>query len=195
MRKALVESCVDGLRASFGLVKKPVAEEELHRLHDAGDYAGLVRCVQDALFLNVKIRLGLVNKGGPKDAPAWIEWPKTMPCYGSQAFQQTTVVVYLRKSHIREATFEAIVCTIAHELCHVVLGAVWHPLRWEEEAVDLVAMLLGFRDFYVTGSRSVYKRKRSWLERLTNKEPYTIRHLGYLTQEEVAYAASYMTFH
>lgn len=194
MRKALVESYIDELRASFGPVKKLVTEEELHVLHNARDYTGMVRYIQDTLHLNMRIRLGLVNRGGPENAPAWIEGPTAMPYYGSQAFQQMTVVIYLRKSFLHEGTFEEVVYAIAHELCHIVLYAVRHPLQEKEEAVDLAAMLLGFRDFYVTGCQSVHKRKRSWLDILTGKEPYVIKYLGYLSPEEVAHAASYMTF-
>lgn len=195
MRKTLVESYIDELRASFGPVKRPIMEERLRVLHDAKDYAGMIRYVQDALHLNMRIRLGLVNKGGPENALAWIERPGIIPHYGSRAFQQMIVVIYLRKSFLREGTFEAVVHAIAHELCHIVLYGINHPLQMEEEAVDLTAMLLGFRDFYMTGCRSVHKRKRSWLDILTSKEPCAIKYIGYLTPEEVAHAASYMTFH
>jgi hypothetical protein len=194
MRKVLVESYIDRLLTSFGPVKILVGEEKLYDMYNAKNYAGMVCCVQEILRLNMRIRLGLVNKGGPKDAPAWIIRPQNIPIYGSQGFRQTTVTIYLRKPFLNEGTFEALVCAIAHEFCHVVLDAVLHPLKEKEEAVDLTAMLLGFRDFYVTGCQSVNKKKRSWMDVLAGKNRYTIRYLGYLTPEEVDYVASYMTF-
>jgi len=184
MRKDLVESYIERLRASFGPAKAPVIEEELCALYGAKDYAGMIRHVQDILHLDMRVRLGLVNKGGPS-APAWIERPKVMPGYGSAAFRQLVVVVYLRKSFLLNGNFEEAVIAIAHELCHVVLDATGHPLRAQEEAVDLTAMLLGFRDFYVTGCRS--GRQLGGI--------YRVENTGYLTQEEVGHAAIYMTFH
>jgi hypothetical protein len=184
MRQNLVESYIDKLRSSFGPVRQPIKGEELRVLYDAKDYAGMVLHIQKTLCLNMKVRLGLVNNGGP-DAPAWVWRPNDMPLYGTSAFQQLTVTVYLRKSFLHEGSFEETVIAVAHELCHILLDATGHSLRYQEEAVDLTAMLFGFRDFYVTGCRSV---------RSGSDESYQIREAGYLTPEEVGYAAIYMTF-
>jgi hypothetical protein len=43
---------------------------------------------------------------------------------------------------------------IAHELSHVVLDSIRHPLFREEKAVDLTAMLLGFRRLYLSGAHT-----------------------------------------
>jgi len=43
--------------------------------------------------------------------------------------------------------------TIAHELSHIVLSEIGHPLADSEEAVDLTAMLLGYRDIYVATAK------------------------------------------
>ena len=193
MRTALIESYIRQLRASFGPVKTPVAEEELRVLYDAKDYAGMIRHIQGVLRLDMKVRLGLVNKGG-LDAPAWVERPKPMPIYGSAAFRQTIVIIYLRKSFLRDGTFEEVVLAVAHELCHIVLDAIGHTLADKEEAVDLTAMLLGFRDFYTTGCQTVRARKSSWLDWLCGNESYQIRKHGYLSFDEVRHAATYMTF-
>jgi hypothetical protein len=184
MRQALIESWIDALRASFGSAKAPLAEEELRTLYDARDYAGMVLYIQNVLRLDMKVLLGLVNKGGP-DAPAWVRLPSIMPLYGTSAFRQTTIVFHLRKSFLHKGNFETTVLAIAHELCHVLLDATWHPLRRQEEAVDLTAMLLGFRDFYVTGCQSSVA---------LDADSYRLTHTGYLTPEEVGHAAIYMTF-
>jgi hypothetical protein len=194
MRKILVESFIDKLRSSFGPAKTPIAEEPLRVLYDAKDYAGMIRHIQDILRLDMKVRLGLVNKGGP-DAPAWVRRPEFMPHYGSLAFRQVTVEVYIRKSFLLESNFEQTVLAIAHELCHVVLDATGHSLRKQEEAVDLTAMLLGFRDFYVTGCRSEHKGSDVHRRAFSDFwEMYQVVNTGYLTLEEVSHAATYMTF-
>lgn len=184
MRTGLIESLINGLRESFGSVRPPIQEEELRVLYDAKDYAGMILHIQKILCLNMNVRLGLVNSGGP-DAPAWVWRPTDMPLYGTSAFRELTVIVYLRKTFLHNGNFEEAVLAIVHELCHILLDATGHSLREQEEAVDLTAMLFGFRDFYVTGCRSVRNR---------NGEPYEIRECSYLTQEEVGHAAIYMTF-
>jgi hypothetical protein len=192
MRKELIETYIDSLRASFGSVRLPVAEEELQLLYNRKDYAGMVSYIRNVLRLDMGIRLGLVNSGG-RDAPAWIVGPVNMPMLGTQAFKQLTVTMYLKKSFLTEGYFEATVCAIAHELCHVVLSATWHPLRQQEEAVDLTAMLLGFRDFYVTGCRSV-RNISSKEETLAGLKVTETRTQSYLTYEEIGHAATHMTF-
>jgi hypothetical protein len=193
MRQALVESYINQLRASFGRLRTPVTEEELRALYDTGDYAGMVSHIQRTLRLDVTMRLGLVNKGGP-NAPAWVEAPVPMPMYGTAEFRQLIITMYLRKAFLARGSFDEVVMAIAHELCHVVLDAIAHPLQNQEEAVDLTAMLLGFRDFYVTGCRSVRRKILSPAERLAGYEVYQISSQGYLTQEEVSHAATYMTY-
>lgn len=192
MRKQLVESYIDSLLASLGSVRSPIAEEKLRILHDGKDYAGMVNHVQNSLCLDMRLRLGLVKKGGP-DAPAWVVKPTDMPMFGTSAFRQLIITVYLRKSFLATGCFEEVVCAIAHELCHIVLDAIRHPLQQQEEAVDLTAMLLGFRDFYVTGCRSV-RDISSQRETLVGYKVFQTRTQGYLTHEEVGHAATYMTF-
>lgn len=135
--------------------------------------------VMTTLAVDLKVKLGLVNKGGPK-APAWLARPRLLPPIFSPQFKETEVIVYLRKTFIAEVGFESIVLALAHEFSHIILDSTYHPLRESEEAVDLTAMLLGFRDFYVTGSKV--------------RTPDGGYRLGYLTEEEVSYAAWFMTY-
>jgi hypothetical protein len=179
MRKALIESYVNQLRASFGKVRLPIEEEKLRFLYDEREYGAMVHHIKTILCLSMPIRLGLVNKGGP-NAPAWIERPPYMFLFGAWLSQRRTVTMYLRKTFLAESGFEQVVLAIAHELSHLVLYGTGHTLRDQEEAVDLTAMLLGFRDFYVTGCRISSR--------------YQVSVVGYLTPEEVGYAAEYMTY-
>jgi hypothetical protein len=192
VRKNLIESYIDSLRASLGPVRQPIAEEILRSLHDKKDYAGMVGHVKSSFHLDTGIRLGLVKKGGP-DAPAWVEQPVDMPMFGTSQFRQLIITMYIRKSFLAVVGFEEVVCAIAHELSHVVLNSIQHPLRRQEEAVDLTAMLLGFRDFYVTGCRSV-RNVSSQEDVRAGRRAIETRIQGYLTYEEVGHAATYMTY-
>jgi len=178
VRKDLIESYIRQLRNSFGL-KRPIGDEKLYALHQAKDYHGMVGVIMTALAIDFKVKLGLVNSGGP-NAPAWIEKPAQFPPFFSPKFKEVEVTMYLRKTFLAEVGFETVVVAISHELSHVVLDSTASPLREHEEAVDLTAMLLGFRDFYVTGS--IVKRKN---------EDYL---LGYLSPEELSHAAWFMTY-
>lgn len=192
MRKGLIESHINALRASFGPVRPSIAEDELQLLYNRRDYAGMANHIRNILHLDMRVFLGLVNSGGP-NAPAWIAVPAVMPLFGTPAFKRLAVTMYLRKSFLAGSCFDGVVCAIAHEFCHVILDATIHPLRLQEEAVDLTAMLLGFRDFYVTGCRSV-RDASSREDILAGSRVSEIRTQGYLTYEEVGYAAEYMTF-
>ncbi len=180
MRHALVESYVRQLRSSLQATAVPVEEDMLRSLYDRRSYGGLVGVIKKIMHLELRIRLGLVNNGGP-NAPAWVQCPDPMPLYGSSEFCKIEVPLYLRKSFLREVEFEQVVCAIAHELAHVVLHSLRHPLRTEEEAVDLTAMLLGFRDFYMTGCVQSFRG-------------HVVYQQGYLSEKEICYAAHYMTF-
>jgi hypothetical protein len=158
----MIQSYLAQLRDSFGGARNPVSTDQLRALHARQDYPGMVRLVRDGMGLDVRIRVGLVNHGGSLDAPAWVSTPQTTLV--------TLITVFLRKSFLLESRFEVIVMAIAHELSHIVLNVNGHVLRECEEAVDLTAMLLGYRDIYVAGSAQM-------------------RTVGYLTPEEVRYAA------
>lgn len=193
MRKELIESYINSLRTSLGPVRSPATEDILRLMYNQQDYAGMVGHIKNHLSLDLRIRLGLANKGGP-NAPAWVDRPREMPLFGTSSFRQLVVTVYLRKSFLANGYFEAVVCAIAHELCHIVLSALRHPLHLQEEAVDLTAMLLGFRDFYITGCRSV-RDVSSPLDTLVGRRVIEARTQGYLSFDEVSYAAAYMTYH
>jgi hypothetical protein len=121
--------------------------------------------------LDVRIQLGMVNSGGNPKNPAWVSLPKSMPYYGTSAFRQTMVPLFIRKSFLEKASTEEVASAISHELSHIILEGLHHPLRTKEEAVDLTAMILGFAEAYETvhGNRTGFS-------------------LGYLSAREVRYA-------
>jgi hypothetical protein len=159
----------------------PIPTATLKSLHKSRDYTGMVQFIKDTMNVEVKLRIGWVNSGGPKemkDAPAWVYMPKPMPSYGTDAFRALTIPMFFRKPFLSGSDYDQAAIAVAHELSHVVLDSIAHPLRDVEKAVDLTAMLLGFRELYET---ACYK---TWYS------GNTINHqrLGYLTPEEVAFA-------
>jgi hypothetical protein len=186
------------LRNAFGGARPPVPKNQLRALYGSQDYTGMVKFVRDSMRLDLRIRVGLVNEGGPAGAPAWVSCPRPMPPYGSTEFKRTLVTVFLRKSFLQNNTFEKVVMAMAHELSHIVLNGIGHVLREREEAVDLTAMLLGYRNFYVSGSEYLEIRPTSYWQRLglfferrlTGVVRRTYQTLGYLTPEEVRYASA-----
>jgi hypothetical protein len=131
--------------------RPPVGTDGLRELYDARDYTAMVKTVRNGMGLDLRVRVGLVNEGGLNNAPAWVSYPKPLPRFGTEAFKKTLVTVFLRKSFLAENDFESVVMVIAHELAHIVLFGIGHSLEEDEVAVDLTAMLLGYREFYLAG--------------------------------------------
>jgi hypothetical protein len=188
-------SYLNQLRSSLGNPRTPVAPRPLREFYDAQDYTAMVRTVRDGMGLALRVQVGLVNQGGPENAPAWVSYPKPLPRLGTEAFKRTLVTVFLRKSFLAVSDFESVVMAIAHELSHIVLFGIGHPLEENEIAVDLTAMLLGYRDFYVAGCHREIRPKsvgqylarffRQWL----GVDRRAFQALGYLAPEEVRFAA------
>jgi hypothetical protein len=195
IRAGMIQSYIAQLRASLGEMK-PVNETQLRELFGRKDYTGMVKIIRDKMGLELRVRVGIVNEGGPVGAPAWVSAPKPMPHFGTAEFRQTLVTVFLRKAFVSDHNFEEVAIAIAHELSHIVLFGRNHCLQDSEEAVDLTAMLLGYRDLYVAGSfcevgpASFLGLINLFIEkRVTGVERRAYRTFGYLTPEEVRYAS------
>jgi hypothetical protein len=188
-------SYLNQLSGSLGSARAPVAPLPLRKLYDAQDYTGMVKAVRDGMGLALRIQVGLVNQGGPKTAPAWVSSPKPLPRLGTDAFRRTLVTVFLRKSFLAVSDFESVVMAIAHELSHIVLFGISHPLEENEVAVDLTAMLLGYKDFYLAGChrelqpKSISQHLGRFFRRWLGVDRRIFQTLGYLTPEEVRFAA------
>lgn len=152
---------------------RPMPVGKLRVLHRSRDYEGMVRLIRSAMNIEVRLLVGWVNSGGPEGmakAPAWIEMPAKMPFFGSSEFKMLSIRMFLRKEFLEANTYDKIAIAIAHELSHLVLDSIHHPLRKEEKAVDLTAMLLGFSRLYMSAAH-------------TSKGT-----LGYLTSSELSAA-------
>jgi hypothetical protein len=161
----------------------PIPVEELKSLHKTQDHKGIVRLIKramniaDVTFQVHMVPPGAANKGEHKDAPAWVELPHDMPFYGTQPFKELTIKMFFRKEFFEQAYDEA-AAAVAHELSHVVLESIRHPLRGCERVVDLTAMFLGFSSLYAS---ACYKEQRLG-------HTIKIKKLGYLSREELQLA-------
>ncbi len=148
-RKEIILRYLQKLSESFK-PKLAVNPKPLRQMWQKQNHVGMVTLIRDSLNLQgLKIVLALVKSGGPKKASAWIERPVPTPYYGSKEFREMNVYLYIRNEYVKNESFEMVVKTFAHELSHIVLHSTHHPLKDSEEATDLVAMLLGYHEFYL----------------------------------------------
>jgi hypothetical protein len=129
--------------------------------------------------MNVDVALTIHWTSGPAPTPnarAWIILPEKMPYYGTPAFKKLKLDIFILKYYAATTSYREFAITIAHELSHVVLESIQHPLRDEEKAVDLTAMLLGFSYFYRT---TAHAAQFVGLQRVGKS------HLGYLSEREL----------
>ena len=176
-----VKRYIDQLRRALPYVQ-PINARQLALLHSQRDYEGMVRQIRAAMNVQARLRIGWVNKGGPQNmqnAPAWVRLPERMPYYGTPEFKNTTIEIYVRKPFVDENSYAKVAIAIAHELSHVVLESIGHPLRKEEKAVDLTAMLLGFSQLYVVAAHT---------QRPITSETTKHESLGYLSATEIKIA-------
>lgn len=139
--------------------------------------------------VEVDLRVLWVADGGASDAPsreapAWVNVPAEMPPYGSDAFKRLRLDVCLRRSFLDQSTYDQIAIVIAHELSHIVLNSIKHPLRGCEKAVDLTAMLLGFRRLYVSACEREEANKHLRLGYLSLSEVISAHNILSKTQQE-----------
>jgi hypothetical protein len=176
---------LDQLRRVLPCVQ-PISSEPLRTLHTTQDYKGMVQLIKKAMNIaDVTFLVFWVNEDekqkNKERNPAWIllpVLPDRLPFYGTKEFRETSLKIFFRKSFLRTLAYDQVAIIIAHELSHVVLDSIRHPLFREEEAVDLTAMLLGFRRLYCSAAHTDTGR------------------IGYLTQSEVHIANKHIeTFH
>ncbi|MFA5994235.1 MAG: hypothetical protein WC823_04720 [Parcubacteria group bacterium] len=82
-----------------------------------------------------------------QSSPAFIIFPRDLPLFGTQGFREFKLALFIFNWAI-ERSFESFIMCIAHELAHIVLYTIKHPLCHEETAVDITAILLGFYDVF-----------------------------------------------
>jgi hypothetical protein len=156
-----VKNYLDQLKRVLPSVE-PISTGALKALHAANDYKGMVQLIKKAMNIaDVTFKVFWVTEGAAQDrdklAPAWILLPRLpdrLPFYGTKEFKDYSLEIYFRKSFLEGQTYGQVAIVIAHELSHVVLDSIRHPLFREEKAVDLTAMLLGFRRLYLSSAHT-----------------------------------------
>jgi hypothetical protein len=73
MRKEMLKSQLRQLRESLGSGRPPVVRTPLLGMYNEKNYAGMVKFVRESMSLDIKIRLGLSNRGlrHPRTCRAW----------------------------------------------------------------------------------------------------------------------------
>lgn len=182
---ASIKDRIDELLASLGGRPSGAVDPKVLRgLHYARDFPKMLGWIKNSMGLGLRVGLR-ITEGTKEGAPMWIELPKPLPPIGSQAFKGTRVVVNAAKEVIGQRSFEWIVAGFAHELSHVVLTSLDHPLQDDEKAVDLTAMILGY-DLFMVGARE------SRIEVSRRRRTERVEWLGYLTIAERDFARSYL---
>lgn len=153
--------------------------------------------IKNSMGLDLRVGFRIVDSPEPS-APMWIETPKYMPAYGTREFRNTRVIVNVRRDLLETKPFGWVVAGFAHELSHVVLFSIGHPLQHEEKAVDLTAMILGYPTFVESAEVTVTKGRLSSAIMALLLLPIGIifwagtssrtTRLGYLTKSEAAFA-------
>jgi hypothetical protein len=151
----------------------------MRELHRKRDFAGIVKLIRNTMNINVRLVLHWTDEIRGS-APAWVMLPPDkLPYYGTPEFKKTKIDMYIRRSFANSEPYDRFAIAVAHEFSHVILNSIHHPLRHEEKAVDLTAMILGFCHLYQQAADRV-----EWIG--LNK--FERRTLGYLSESELAAA-------
>ena len=196
----LISGYLDDLTKSIGTIAPPIDDLALRDLYMEKKYPAMLGWIKKSMHLDLRIGLRITQKSNG-DALMWVETPAVMPPYGTDLFRRTQVVVNARRDVLETQPFQWIVASFAHELAHVVLFSIGHPLQNEEKAVDLTAMILGYEQFILVSEQQTTKRKGSYwgtatgllfgVVYLPGSETRTER-LGYLSADEARAASRYL---
>lgn len=157
-RFELINNCVGQLAQSLNGVKKPIDVEPLREFYKKGEYREMFKLVRNAMGLDMRLVVGYWNNG-PSINPArvYIGNPRLLPKLGSKDFREIKITVLIKNKFLKSAPFESVVLAMSHEMAHVVLAALRHPLNNLankddlEVATDITAMMLGFVDMFESG--------------------------------------------
>lgn len=198
---ALIEDYLRQLVGALGQIAPPVDADKLGQLYLRGDYPAMLGWIKKSMQIELRIGLRIVDPDAPSP-PMWIEVPTPLPCPGTWEHQNARAIVNARRDWLVGKPLGWIVACFAHELSHVVLFALDHPLQHEEKAVDLTAMILGYDRFIVT-SEATTTHWNWWSILLSivllrfgimffQRPAETTERLGYLSSAEAAAARRWL---
>ena len=169
-----VKAYIGQLRQALPYVP-PIPVQEIKAMHRKRDLGGIVKLIRNTMNVNVRLTLHWTDQVRG-DALAWVSLPEKMPYYGTPEFAKIRIDMFIRRSFAEARPYNEFAMAVAHEFSHIVLDSIHHPLRREEKAVDLTAMILGFSYLYRRGAHTV---ERVGLNRYAN------RRLGYLSERDL----------
>ena len=148
-----VRAYISQLRQALPYVP-PIPVQEIKTMHRKRDLGGIVKLIRKTMSVNVRLTLHWTDQVRG-DALAWVLLPEKMPYYGTPEFAKVGIDRFIRKSFAEARPYNEFAMAVAHEFSHIVLDSIHHPLRREEKAVDLTAMILGFSYLYRRGAHTV----------------------------------------
>ncbi len=157
----LIRGYLNELTRSLRRIAEPIDDTILRDLYVDKNYPGMLGWIKKSMHLDLRVGLRITERRNG-NASMWIETPTSMPPYGTEDFRRTQVIVNARHDVLQTQPFQWIVAGFAHELAHVVLFSIGHPLQNEEKAVDLTAMILGYGDFIVASEQQTTTRTGSY---------------------------------
>ncbi len=142
-----IRTWVSTLTQLFGDPRPLVDPKPLQELHTEARYVELVEAMIPQFGIKHHLNIDLVDAAGPGNAPAWVHFEK-VSLFGLGLFPRIRRTLCMRKPFLAAAPFAVAVTAAAHELSHLALESLGHPLFQEEKAVDLTGMLFGYRGLW-----------------------------------------------
>ncbi len=186
IRVDLIRKHLGKLISAFGKRHRPIPVVELFELYNQRDFRGMVGQMKRQMRIDFPIRVCYVNdpKFGPDGGVAWVDSLEQVPAFGSRGDGKHMPNMYLRRSALIEMPFPSLVFAMSHELSHLLLTSFRSDLYDNEEATDLLSILLGYGVYYAAGR--IYSPKNfNDMFAFLGKPTYTS---GYLSHEEIFFA-------
>ena len=178
-RKKLIDNHTAALLTSFQRPRADVAEESLKQAFEERRYADMLEEIKQTMQVGCRVRLA-VHSGRPNGDLTWIKRPTPFPRCGTTTFRNLCMPIFVHEQDLRIVPFAAFASAVAHEFAHIVLESTRHPLLDSEEAVDITAMILGFRSLGIRGNVYSYHEP--------NRDLVTVT-AGYLNPSETRYVS------
>ncbi len=175
-RKKQIDLWVAELRKTFRV--RSIDYQLMEKLFNERQYAKMISEMKNHMGIVCQISLKCITSPPvikSKYVPAWSKIPEIFPPYGSQAQQNTKVVIFFYKEEMR--SYHHFMVMMSHELSHIILYSLNHRLKMSEEATDILAMIMGFGHSYELGHTTFNYR-------------FGYSTCGYLSFEEMIYALS-----
>ncbi len=151
--KKEIVAIMDDLFNSFG-IQNPVEHIGLKIQFNNHLYAECVLEIMKQMKLNNKVKLicyPYFKYPGKPESAAFVNIPSNAPPFYSKAFSNLKIEVSIRDDLRRN--YETFIYTIGHELSHIVLNGMNHPLKDSEVATDLFVMMRGFSEIMEKGRK------------------------------------------